>query len=108
MTTHIHILKFITLLRGDGIIPEERPEENASFIIEEVFLNGNCRNLAEMLKMIAPTGIIRYTKYHAVFEFKGRLYDIRGDVTGKYTPSEFTHSELDLSVYGWEDRGPSY
>jgi hypothetical protein len=45
------------------------------------FTKGNCYHFALILKNLYPYGQIMYSPDHFVFEFNGRYYDIRGDVT---------------------------
>lgn len=67
------ILSFIDLVRSS--VP------NAV----EVFTQGNCGSFARMLLYAFPEGkIYEYLKDHFVFEHGGLLYDITGEVTGKY------------------------
>lgn len=110
----LKINRFLSLLRGD--LGMEGDEEVVNLtavpIMTEVFTQGNCRNLAEMLRMLMGEGEVVMVRtvgvIHAVYSYRGRLYDITGDVTDQY--SLFVGgrlSSLDYSNYSWEDRGPA-
>ena len=105
------IEQFLTLLRGNSEAIEPDQSDTAYPIIEEIFTQGNCRNLARMLQLIEPegkpVGIKTNDVIHVVFLLKGRMWDITGDVTDKYG-KEKLHPEtiVELSWYSWVDRGP--
>lgn len=105
------IQEFLSLIRGNEESEEPDYIDTAYPIIEEIFTQGNCRNLARMLQMIEPEGrpigIKNKDVIHVVFLLNGRMWDITGDVTDKYK-DEIIRPEtiVDLSWYSWEVRGP--
>ena len=51
----------------------------------DVFTNGNCGSFAMMLMRTFSAGrILNTPEGHLIYEYGGRDYDIRGDVTGLY------------------------
>lgn len=66
MQEHRHILKTIKLLRD-------------SFSTSvEVYTKGSCVRLCLLLLHIYPEGIILYDMNHAIFEYRGKYFDIEG------------------------------
>lgn len=67
--------------------------------IETIYLNGACYKLHLLLKKYADCEpLINPEKNHVVTRFKGRLFDITGEVKGKY----LLMTERDVEVAsGW-------
>ena len=65
---HIHINRIISLLRES--IP------NAV----EIYTKGNCFKFALLMCSIVKEGDIYYDEHHATYHFKGKFYDITGEV----------------------------
>ena len=110
MPPRIH--QFLLLLRGNETFACN--EDSACPIVREIFTSGNCRNLAHMLMMVEPGGkpiclTLEDGAVHVVYQLNGRWYDVDGDVTEKYSDAVIgSERDVDLNVYSWEDRGPSY
>lgn len=55
----------------------------------EVYTRGSCVRFAQILKTVYPEGQILYNVCHAIFEYKGKYYDITGEVQKEnHTPLE--------------------
>ena len=88
MNTHTRVLKFLTALRGEEVsnVPGLEVDDTSHGIICEIFTQGNCGNLATMLSIAFDGKIVALKDVsHVVCKIDGRLYDIHGDVTDKYT-----------------------
>ena len=56
--------------------------------IEMIYLNGGCYSFYKVLKLVFPNAspFINKSKDHVVTMIDGKLYDIRGNITGDYSP----------------------
>jgi hypothetical protein len=71
-----------------------------SFIgAKELYLNGGCYRFAEILKAAYPEGIIVRRLNHALFEYRGYLFDITGVVAELDNLSNDELKQIDYSDY---------
>lgn len=76
------ILEFINLVRFS--VPNS----------EEVFTKGNCGSFARMLLFAFPQGkIMIHQGDHFIFEYEESIYDITGNVNGKYNYKKLRYLE---------------
>lgn len=66
------IVQFTEILKTIELI---RDSFNGS---EEVYTRGSCVKLCMILKHLYPGGNILYDSNHAIFEYDGKFYDIKG------------------------------
>lgn len=116
MSTHKSIMTFLSLMTGptpaqcvaDGL------DSTDSFqpIVTEIFSNGCCGNLALMLRMAFGGEIYKSSdQCHIVTKIGERMYDITGDVTGKYSDlvpitEAQLHDQDYVNNYSFDLRGP--
>lgn len=111
MSQHERVLRFIELIRG--VPPTEDMDENdtASLIVTEIFTQGNCGNFALALQT-AFGGTLYHTtpSDHVLCKIDGRLYDITGDVTGRYdcfeVDEQYIQRQCLVDNYSFDFRGP--
>jgi hypothetical protein len=81
------MLRFITALR------------QTDHYIEMIYLNGACYQLHLLLKKYVDCDpLINTEKNHVVTQFKGKLFDITGEVKGEYLP--MTEKDIEIAS-GW-------
>lgn len=121
MDTPTKVMLLITSLKGEEVGNGLEEDDTSFHIMEEIFSSGNCGNLAVVLCLAfngAIPCLVRLPSekhiHHVVTNIGGRLYDITGDVTNKYTVVDVTTvaeliSNKDHVFYGnysFGTRGP--
>ncbi|AMS01259.1 hypothetical protein AR9_g175 [Bacillus phage AR9] len=133
MDKHQNIIEFIGLIRGSdakeilgskyrGVRDDQH---SASYIIKEIYTNGNCGQLVKLLKHVYPetkpiliTNFIdpktkeKFPMYHIVADIDNKIYDIDGEFMNsnlnnyehKYlSDDEFKNEKLEN--YSFKNRG---
>lgn len=62
----------------------------------KTYTQGNCVQFAMILKEIYPEGTILYDLNHAIFKYRDRYYDIRGELA----PFEKNDNHIPIEDYG--------
>lgn len=107
---------FLRLLTGDT--PQQcvdiglDAEDSFHPVVTNIFTNGCCGNMAMVLQIAFGGQMYKSpTHHHVVTKIGDRVYDITGDVTGKYsdltpiTPTQL-HDEDFINNYSYQLNGP--
>ena len=106
----LSIDEFIDLIRGGD-------EDSTVEIVTEIFMQGNCINLALILKHAYPHDDLVTTdnNLNIALQLNGRIYDIRGDITNIVKTNGVTFKPISayaarghfvVNNYAFDCRGP--